>query len=85
MKEEVMEDLKHPQENNKDPFQTSSMDHTAAARASDYIWNKILFYILDCTWKNGWPGPPNAFSGGQQSDFKGLLGDILSLMALKDA
>lgn len=30
-------------------------------------------------------GPPNAFSGGEQSDFKGLLGDILSLMALRDA
>lgn len=78
-----MKNLKQPQDNNNDPFRTSLMENTAAAKVSDYIWNKIMFYVLDC--RNGCVGPPNAFSGGEQCNFKGLLGDILSLMALRDA
>lgn len=43
-----MKNLKQPQDNNNDPFRTSLMENTAAAKVSDYIWNKIMFYVLDC-------------------------------------
>lgn len=81
MKEEFfLEDLKPPQDNNSDPFRTSSIENTAAAKVSDYIWNRIMFCVLDCTCRNA-----SAFSGGEQWDFKGFLWDILPLMALSDA
>lgn len=53
MKEELMEDLKHPQDNYDGPFQTFSMENTAAANVSDCVWNQIMLYVFDCTWGNG--------------------------------